>query len=88
MSKSGCPMARMWRSLSAMMVSVVRPEEVELHQARLLDVVLVELAHRGAGAVGAVEGREVGEPARRDEDAARVHADVAREPLERLAPGA
>ena len=39
-------------------------EEVELHQARLLDVVLVELAHHRAGALGAIERREVGELAR------------------------
>ena len=48
MSKSAWPSARMLRSASAMIVSVVQPEEVELDQPDLLDVVLVELADHAA----------------------------------------
>jgi len=59
-------------------------EEVELDEARLLDVVLVELAHHRRRAFGAIERREVREPPGRDEHAARVHAHVAREALQRL----
>ncbi len=62
-------------------------EEVELHQADLLDVVLVELAHRGLGAGGGIERAEVGELARRDEHAPRVHAHVAGEALQLLGQG-
>ena len=59
-------------------------EEVELHQADRLDVVLVELRDDVGGALGRVQRAEVGELARRDQHAARVHADVAREALELL----
>ena len=58
-------------------------EHVELEQAELLDVVLVELAHREPG-VGrldgcAVEQRDVGE-----QHPAGMHRDVARQPVEPL----
>ena len=58
-------------------------EHVELEQAEVLDVVLVELAHREAGEAGldrgAVEQGGVGE-----QHAARVHGDVAGQPVEPL----
>ena len=58
-------------------------EHVELEQPEVLDVVLVELAHREAGEAsldrGAVEQRGVGE-----QHPAGVHGDVAREPVEPL----
>ena len=58
-------------------------EHVELEQPELLDVVLVELAHREAGVRrldrGAVEQRGVGE-----QHPAGVHRDVARQPVEPL----
>ncbi len=58
-------------------------EHVELEQAELLDVVLVELAHREAQPArldrGAVEQRGVGE-----QHAARVQRDVPRQPVEPL----
>ncbi len=57
-------------------------EEVELHQADLLDVVLVELADHRLGAGGDIERAEIGEPAGRDQHAAGMHADVAGEALE------
>ena len=59
-------------------------EEVELHQADRLDVVLVELRDDGVGVGLHVQRAEVGELARRDQHAARVHADVARQALELL----
>ncbi len=59
------------------------PEEVELHQADRLDVVLVELADRRVRSLRAVQGTEVGQLARRNQHAARVHADVAGQALER-----
>ncbi len=56
-------------------------EDVELEQAEVLDVVLVELAHREAGEAGldrgAVEQGGIGE-----QHAARVHRDVAGQPVE------
>ena len=61
-------------------------EHVELEQAELLDVVLVELAHRVAlGARldrGAIEQGGVGE-----QHPARVHGDMPREPVEGLDEG-
>ena len=58
-------------------------EHVELEQAEVLDVVLVELAHREAGVRrldgGAVEQGGVGE-----QHPARVHRDVAGQPVEPL----
>nr|WP_258016942.1 hypothetical protein [Nocardioides marinisabuli] len=58
-------------------------EHVELEQAEVLDVVLVELAHREAGVRclhgGAVEQGRVGE-----QHPAGVHRDVARQPVEAL----
>jgi hypothetical protein len=52
-------------------------QEVELHQADGLHVVLVELAHRGVAAGLLVQRAEVGDLARGDQHAAGVHADVA-----------
>ena len=57
-------------------------EEVELDEADRLDVVLVELRHRRLRAGLDVQRTEIGELARRDQHAARVHADVARQPFE------
>ncbi len=57
-------------------------EEVELHQADRLDVVLVELRHHRVRTLRTVQWAEIGEPARRDQHAAGVHADVARQFLE------
>ena len=58
-------------------------EEVELHQPGRFDVVLVELRDDAAAGGVAVQRREVGEHRRGDDDAAGVHAGVARESLER-----
>ena len=57
-------------------------EEVELDQADRLDVVLVELRHRRLRARLHVQRAEIGELARRDQHAAGVHADVARQAFE------
>ncbi len=54
-------------------------EEVELHQADRLDVVLVVLGHHAAAAGLAVQRREVGQRGRRDHHAAGVFAGVAGE---------
>jgi hypothetical protein len=59
-------------------------QEVELHQADLLDVVLVELADRRVAAGLLVERAEVGDLARRDQHAPGVHADVAHHALDTL----
>ena len=87
MSSGGSPAcarrALMSRTAQSMMVSVRRPEEVELDQAGGLDVVLVELRDRSAAALFAVQRREVGEHGGRDHHAAGVHAGVARQALER-----
>ena len=66
------------------MVSVVRPRKSNLTSPTELDVVLVELRHRRVGARLRVERAEIGELARRDQHAAGVHADVARQALELL----
>ena len=58
-------------------------QEVELHEARGLDVVLVELRDDAAALVVRVQRRELRQPRRRDHDATRVHAGVARQALER-----
>ena len=59
-------------------------EEVELDQADRLDIVLVELADRGTLRTRrAVQRAEVRQLARCNQHAARMHADVARQPLER-----
>ena len=58
-------------------------EEVELHEARGLDVVLVELRDDAAALVVGVQRREFRELRRRDHHATGVHAGVAREALER-----
>ena len=60
-----------------------KAEEVELDEARGLDVVLVELRHHRAATRFAVERREVFEHRRRNHNAAGVLAGVARQPLER-----
>jgi len=61
---------------------VAQPEEVELDQADLLDIVLVELRHHRTAAIGRVHRAEVAQLAGCDEDAAGVHADVAGQILE------
>ncbi len=58
-------------------------EHVELEQAELLDVVLVELAHREPGEAG-LHGRAVEQRGVRQQHAARVHGDVAGQPVEPL----
>ncbi len=60
-----------------------QPQEVELHETGGLDVVLVELRHDAAPRFVAEERREIRQHRWRDHDAARVHARVAHEPLER-----
>ena len=59
-------------------------EEVELDEADRLDVVLVELRDDRVRARLRVQRAEIGELARRDQHAARVHADVAGETFERF----
>ena len=57
-------------------------EEVELDQADILDIPLVELGHQAAAAWFAVDRREIVEIAGRDDHAAGVLADIARQALE------
>ena len=59
-------------------------QEVELDQTDQLDVVLVELRDQRVGARLRVQRAEIGELAGRDQHAAGVHADVARQALELL----
>ncbi len=59
-------------------------QEVELDQTDELDVVLVELRDQRVGPWLRVQRTEIGELARRDQHAAGVHADVARQALELL----
>ena len=61
----------------------LEPEEVELHEAHRLDVVLVELGHRRSAVRVTEERRVVGERPRGDDHSPRVAARVACEPLER-----
>ena len=62
-----------------------QPEEVELHEAYVFDVLLVELAHRVFGrAVGVVERTEVGELAGSNEYAPGVHAEISGEAFKGL----
>ena len=61
-----------------------QPQEVELHQAGGLHVVLVVLAHGRLAARLLVQRREIGELARGDQHAAGMHADVARHAFELL----
>ena len=61
-----------------------KAQEVELHEADLLDVVLVELGHDAPAARLAVERGEIGERRRGDDDAARMRAGVPRKSLEPL----
>ncbi|MNK26768.1 hypothetical protein D3C87_451090 [compost metagenome] len=64
---------------------VAQAQEVELHQAGGLDVVLVELRDRAVLLPRlAIQRTEVGELAGRDQHTARVHADVAGQAFERL----
>ena len=67
-----------------MTVKRAQSEEVELHQAGGLDVVLVELRDHAAALVIGVQRREFRQLRGRDHHAAGVHAGVAREPFERL----
>ena len=60
-----------------------QPEEIELHQPRGLDVVLVELGDDVAAGGIAVQRREVGEHGRGDHHAAGVHAGIAGQTLQR-----
>ncbi len=66
----------------SMMVSVRSPQEVELHQARRFDVILVELGDDIAAGIVAVQRCEVGQYRRRDHDTAGMHAGVAGQPLQ------
>ncbi len=63
----------------------LEPEEVELDQARELDVVLVVLRDVDAF-FGAEDGHVIPERTFADHDAGRVHARVAVEVLERHRP--
>ena len=62
-------------------------EEIELHQPDGLDIVLVQLRDDAGAAFGRIQRAEVGELAGRDEHAAGMHADVARQALEFFAQG-
>ena len=57
-------------------------QEVELYEAHFLEILHVELRDQPAAARFAEQRREFGQRPRRDDHAARVHADVAREALE------
>ena len=59
-------------------------QKVEFHQADRLDIILVELADHAGAAVGAIQRAKIGELAGRDQHAARVHPDVARQVFETL----
>ena len=59
-------------------------QEVELHEPDRLDVVLVELRQDRVRAGLHVQRAEIGELARRDQHAAGVHADVARQAFQLL----
>ena len=61
-----------------------QPQEIELDEPDLLDVVLVELRDDAAGALFAVERAEIGQHRRGDHDAAGMRAGIARESLELL----
>ena len=56
-----------------------QPQKVELHQTDFFYVVLIELADRAVAAFGAIQRTEVGQFARRNQHAACVHTDVARQ---------
>ena len=60
------------------------PEEVELDESDRLDIVLVELRDEAVRAGLRVERAEVSQAARRNQHAARMHPDVAREAFERF----
>ena len=60
-------------------------EEVELHQADFFDVILVKLAHRAVAALGAIQRTEIGQFARRDQHATRMHTDVTGQVFQALA---
>ena len=57
-------------------------EQVDLHEAELLDVLLVVLGHDPAGHGGALDRDEVDERRPGDEHAADVDAEVAREAVD------
>ncbi len=57
-------------------------EEVDLHQAQRLHVLLVELRYHPSGHAGALDGDQVDERSSRDEHAAHVDAEVAREAVD------
>ena len=60
-----------------------QPQEVELHQPRRLDIVLVELGDDAAAGRIAVQRREVGQHRGGDHDTPGVHAGVAGQAFER-----
>ena len=62
-----------------------QPQEVELHQARLLHVVLVVLGDQAAAALIDVERHEVGQAGRRDHHPAGMPPDVAHDAFELVA---
>ena len=57
-------------------------QKVELHQTDRFDIVLVVLAHRRVAAGLLVQRAKVGELARRNQHAAGMHADIARQAFE------
>ncbi|SMG02914.1 titin [Burkholderia singularis] len=59
-------------------------QKVELHEADRLDVILVVLADDAAVVALRVQRAEIGELARCDQHAARMHPDVARQTLDAL----
>ena len=62
---------------------VAQAEHVHLHQAEILDVILVELADDHSFG-GYFEGREVGDGIAGDDDSAEVDAEVAGEAVYEL----
>ena len=74
--------ALMSRTAQSMMVSVRKPEKVELDEAGGLHVVLVELGDGRGTALFAVERREIREHRGCDHHAAGVGARVSRQAFE------
>ena len=73
----------MYSTASSIIVKIAQAQKVELDEADLLDVVLIELRHRRRIAAGRLVDRaEIGDLARRDQNAAGVHADVTRQVLQ------
>ena len=59
-----------------------QPQEVELHQTRGFDIILVELGNQTLPVLITVKGREISELGWRDHHSPGVLADIAREPFQ------